>query len=138
MGACNIFFVIKNDEGKREVITPELDGSILPGITRKTVLEFLRKDIEERGKDAVTDVVTERKVRISEIQELFNKGRVLECFGSGTAVTIVPVQMINIKNVEHRLPISEESTGDVSNWVYKKIIDVQYGRVESPLQFVVE
>jgi branched-chain amino acid aminotransferase len=92
VGACNIFFVIRNAAGERELITPELDGSILPGITRKTLLEFFRED--QKNMIPQIDRIVEKNLRISEVQIAFNEGRVEECFGAGTAVTVVPVGKI--------------------------------------------
>jgi len=43
INGCNMLFVVDNGDGEIEIITPELDGSILPGITRKSILEILRK-----------------------------------------------------------------------------------------------
>lgn len=42
MGVCNLFFFVKNKNGEKELITPELDGTILPGITRDSILELVR------------------------------------------------------------------------------------------------
>jgi len=63
---------------------------------------------------------------------MIEEGRVLEIFGSGTAVTIVPVQKLSRKGKEYKLPISEENTGEVSTWIYNSITDVYYGKVDSP------
>lgn len=95
VGACNFFFVMKNDNGQKELVTPYLDGAILPGITRKSIIEFCQKDIDEKGADkAIVSKVTERLVKISEFIQMIDDGKIVECFGSGTAVTIIPVQKI--------------------------------------------
>lgn len=103
VGACNIFFVVRNENGEKVVMTPELDGSILPGIVRKTVLEFLSEysDANKNNSDRIFDRVEEKNVKISEIKKAFQEGRILECFGSGTAVIIVPIGKINLHNEDH-------------------------------------
>ena len=77
VGAMNIFFVIGD-----ELITPMLSGSILPGITRDSVLEL--------GKSwGMT--VSERKISIDEVMAAHTSGQLKEIFGSGTAAVISPV-----------------------------------------------
>ncbi|MEJ2690874.1 MAG: branched-chain amino acid aminotransferase [Deltaproteobacteria bacterium] len=77
VGTMNIFFVLDN-----VVVTPPLTGSILPGITRQSVLRLLRDWGEE---------VVERPVSIDEVLEAGKNGRLQECFGTGTAAVISPV-----------------------------------------------
>lgn len=90
MGVCNLFIYWTNKDGEKELITPELDGTILPGVIRDSVLSLCR----EEGKFKVT----ERKIYINELVEAFNEGRVLEMFGSGTAVNIQPIEAIGYKD----------------------------------------
>ena len=69
VGSMNIFFV---ENGK--LVTPALNGSILPGITRKSIIELAK----ELGYE-----VEERKVSIEELFEAYDKGELTEVFGSG-------------------------------------------------------
>ena len=71
VGSMNIFFV---ENGK--LVTPALNGSILPGITRKSIIELAK----ELGYE-----VEERKVSIEELFEAYDKGELTEVFGSGTS-----------------------------------------------------
>ena len=87
VGACNIFFLIEDSEGKRELVTAPLDGSILPGITRDTILKL------EQEKQRVK--VSERHLTITELKELSKQGKVIEIFGTGTAVCIMPIAEIS-------------------------------------------
>lgn len=93
IGACNIFFVIQHDNGERELLTPPTDGAILPGITRKTALELLRKLPKNDKGEKLVHKVTERPVSVSEIHKLLESDKVLECFGCGTAVVVAPVKV---------------------------------------------
>ena len=84
VGTMNIFFKING-----EFITPSLDGCILAGITRMSVIEFLR----HRGYK-----VTERPIHIEEIIESSNNGSLEEAFGTGTAVGITMIDEIGYKD----------------------------------------
>jgi branched-chain amino acid aminotransferase len=89
-GVMNIFFVLDD-----EVITPPLEGTILPGITRDSALTLLR-DMGAR--------VTERRVSIEELVESHRAGRLRECFGTGTAATLSRIGRIRYRNEDLRLP----------------------------------
>jgi branched-chain amino acid aminotransferase len=80
VGTMNIFFVLKD-----KVITPATEGAILKGITRKTILDILKKE---------DYVVEERKISINEIKEYYKNGDLVEVFGSGTAAVIANVNKI--------------------------------------------
>ena len=121
VGSMNIFFVIDD-----EIITPELNGSILPGITRKSVIE-LAKHWNEK--------VSERKVSIDELFEAHAAGRLREVFGSGTAAVISPVGQI--KYGDQVITINDNQTGPVAQKYYNAITDIQYGKAEDPLGWVV-
>jgi branched-chain amino acid aminotransferase len=86
----NIFFKI---DGK--FITPNLNGSVLSGITRLSVIDLLR----DKGYE-----VTERPVSMTEIIEAFNNGTLEEAFGAGTAVSIAPVAEIGYKDLKITFP----------------------------------
>lgn len=83
VGTMNIFFKINGD-----FITPTLDGSVLDGITRKSVIDLLR----DKGFK-----VTERLITLSEIKEASEKGTLEEAFGAGTAVGIAYIQEIGLE-----------------------------------------
>ena len=122
VGSMNIFFVIDD-----EIVTPELNGSILPGVTRKSVIE-LAKHWNEK--------VSERKVSIDELFEAHASGRLKEVFGSGTAAVISPVGQI--KYGDQVITINANRTGPVAQKYYTAITDIQYGRAEDPLEWVVK
>ncbi len=114
VGSMNIFFV-KNGE----LITPELSGSLLPGITRRSVIELAKK---------IGYSVTERPITIDEVIAGAKDGSITECFGSGTAVVISPVGSINYK--DEKVKINEETIGRLTLELYEKLTDIQYARSE--------
>ena len=79
----NIFCFWKNEKGEDELITPPLDGTILPGITRDSILNLARGFKEFK--------VTEKVFKIQEVIQAVEEGRLYEIFGSGTAALVSPV-----------------------------------------------
>ena len=122
VGAMNIFFVIDG-----EVITPELDGSILAGITRKSIIELLR---EEGYK------VTERKLSIQEVAQAYEEGKLQEVFGSGTAAVISPVG--ELKWGDKVMKIGGGEIGPISFKAYQTLTGIQWGRIAGPEGWSVE
>ncbi|MGD9186862.1 MAG: branched-chain amino acid aminotransferase [Desulfobacteraceae bacterium] len=120
VGSMNIFFVIGD-----ELVTPELSGSILPGITRNSVLELARQ--AEMN-------VSERKVSIDELLDAHHAGSLKEIFGSGTAAVISPVG--EIKYEAHVLKIGDGGVGPVAQRFFDAIMDIQYSRVEDSMGWV--
>ncbi len=121
VGSMNIFFVIDD-----EIITPELNGSILPGITRMSVVE-LAKHWNEK--------VSERKISIDELIQAHASGSLKEVFGAGTAAVISPVGQI--KYGDQVITINDNQTGPVAQKYYKAITDIQYGKAEDPMEWIV-
>ncbi len=120
VGSMNIFFVIGD-----EIVTPELNGSILPGITRKSVIE-LAKHWNEK--------VSERKITIDELMQAHADDSLKEVFGAGTAAVISPVG--HIKYGEREITVNDNQTGPVAMKYYKAITNIQYGKAEDPLGWI--
>lgn len=115
VGAMNIMFVIDDI-----LITPPLSqGSILPGVTRDSVL-MLAQEMKIK--------VQERPIRISEVLEAYEKGILQEVFGTGTAATISPVGILNYK--DKQLIINNNQIGPIAQKMYDTLTDLQYGRVK--------
>ncbi len=112
VGAMNIFFLI-NDE----LITPNLTGSILPGITRDSVITLA----EKWGMP-----VRQRQISIDEVFEAHDRGELKEVFGSGTAAVISPVG--EIKYGDRHISIGEAGPGPVAMKFYHALTDLQYGK----------
>ena len=121
VGSMNIFFKING-----EVVTPELNGSILHGITRMSVIELLKKwEIP----------VTERKVSIEELHELSEKGQLEEAFGTGTAAVISPVGELNWAG--KKMVINHHEIGELSQKLYDTITGIQTGKLEDTQDWTV-
>ena len=121
VGAMNIFFKI---DGK--IITPMLNGSILPGITRNSVIEVCRKWGYE---------VEERRISVDELITAQKEGRLEECFGTGTAAVISPVGKLRYK--DDVMTINNNEIGEVSQKLYDTITGIQWGRIEDEFGWTV-
>lgn len=122
VGAMNIFFVIGD-----EVVTPMLQGSILPGITRSSALELCRS----WGLKTV-----ERRISIDEIAEAHENGELKEVFGTGTAAVISPVGLL--KWGDKLMEINDNKIGAISQRLYDTMTGLQYGKIEDNMGWVVE
>ena len=122
VGAMNIFFKINGT-----VITPELNGSILPGVTRDSVLSLCRE---------WNIPVEERKISVDEVVEAARSGNLEECFGTGTAAVVSPVGELRFE--DDRMPIGEETIGDLTQKLYDTITGIQLGELNGPSGWSVE
>lgn len=111
-GVMNVFFVLGKD-----VVTPPLTGTILPGITRDSVITLLG-DMGYR--------VTERRISIDEVLSSYERGELRECFGTGTAATLSHVRRIRYKDRTLELPPIEERKIGVA--VRERLVGVMTGR----------
>jgi branched-chain amino acid aminotransferase len=100
VGAMNIFAFWKNEDGEDELVTPPLDGTILPGITRMTIMQMCQELGEFK--------VRERPFKIQEVMKAADEGRLKEVFGCGTAVLVSPIKEIVYKTTKIPVPIDEE------------------------------
>jgi len=122
VGTMNIFFLI-NDE----LITPPLSGSILPGITRDSVLR-LTKDWGLK--------VSEKRITIDEVLAANKNGSLQEIFGTGTAAVISPVGELNYKG--QICTINNGKTGDLAQKLFDELQAIQNGYKKDPYNWVVE
>ncbi len=122
VGAMNIFFKING-----KVLTPELNGSILPGVTRDSVLSLCKHwDIP----------VEERKISVEELYEASKDGTLEEVFGTGTAAVISPVGHLRFE--DHVLMVGDGGIGEFSQKIYDTITGIQLGKIEDTLGWTVE
>ena len=123
VGAMNIMFKI---DGK--VITPSIaEKTVLPGITRMSMLEVLR----DKGYE-----VEERKVSVDEITKACKEGRLEEAWGTGTAAVVSPVGELRIEDKDY--VINGGKIGDTTQMLYKTLTDIQWGRAEDKYGWTVE
>lgn len=111
VGTMNVFFVFEN-----EIVTPQLNGSILAGGVRDSVIQLLRKQ---------GHIVNERRLLVSEVLEGAKSGHLKEVFGTGTAAVISPVG--ELASTGYRIPINNGKIGPVAEKTYHQISDMQFG-----------
>ena len=121
VGTMNVFFVIGDT-----IVTPELNGSILAGITRDWSVELLRHWGYK---------VEERKISIQEVFEANEKGELKEVFGTGTAAVISPVGELNYDG--KIITINNGEIGPFSHKLYDSITAIQSGKAEDVLNWTV-
>lgn len=120
VGSMNVFFKVNG-----EIITPKLTGSILPGVTRDSVIQLLKHwDIP----------VTERKISMAEIAEAHANGTLEEAFGTGTAAVISPVGQLTWNDQDFK--INNGETGEIAKKLYDTLTSIQYGKMEDPFGWI--
>lgn len=112
VGSMNMFVVIDG-----EVLTASLDGTILPGITRSSIIQILK---DEGYK------VTERKISITEIIKAHDDGKLDESFGTGTAAVVSPVGKLNYNGKDY--VIGDGNTGKITKMLYDRLTGIQKGK----------
>lgn len=121
VGSMNIFFKINGT-----VVTPELTGSILPGITRDSMIQVLKhKNIP----------IEERHIAIDEVIDAHTNGTLEEVFGTGTAAVISPVGRLLWEGEE--LVINNEEIGDVSQLLYDTLTGIQSGKINDDFNWTI-
>lgn len=131
VGTMNLFILWVNEEGEKELVTAALDGTILPGVTRDSILELARSWGEFK--------VTERSVTMGEVTRAIESGRLIEAFGSGTAAVVAPIKRVHFQGKDYPVPIEEElQSGVTTKRVWDELKDIQYGNVEHPWSVVID
>jgi len=121
-GTTNLFFVIGDT-----VLTPNIDGTILQGITRKSCIQVLK----DRG-----FTLEERKISMKEIADAYDKGILKDAFGTGTAAIIAKIAVINYKGKDLILPPVEER--EVSNLLYNTLGGIYTSQVEDKFDWIMK
>ena len=119
VGTSNIFFVIDG-----ELVTPSLSGSILPGVTRDSVMQVAR---------SWNMKVTERRVSMTEVIERCQNGSINEAFATGTAAVVSPIGEIGYMGED--ITVGEGDTGPLSRRLYDELTGIQYGRKDDPFNW---
>jgi branched-chain amino acid aminotransferase len=122
VGTSNIFMVLDD-----QLVTPPLDGSILAGITRDSVMTMAR--------DWGIEVV-ERKLTIEEVLNANVDGRLREIFGTGTAAVVSPVGELYYQEKSHQ--IADGLAGPLASRLFKELQALQYGHLEDSHNWLVK
>ncbi|GME72547.1 unnamed protein product [[Candida] boidinii] len=134
VGTMNFFVVFKDSKtGKKELVTAPLDGTILEGVTRDSVLALAREKLNPDEWE-----VNERYCSIQEIADRSDKGELVEAFGSGTAAVVSPIKEIGWKGKAIDVPLLPgQQNGELTKQVADWIAELQYGIVKSDWSRVV-
>lgn len=120
VGAMNIFFVIDDT-----IVTPEITGTILNGITRQSIIELLKAEGYK---------VEERKITVTELYDAHKNGSLKESFGAGTAASVSPVGEFMYKG--NLITLNNNEVGPITKRVYDTLGDIQYGVIEDKFNWL--
>ncbi|KAJ2631778.1 branched-chain-amino-acid transaminase bat2 [Coemansia sp. RSA 1290] len=133
VGTMNLFVFWRTENGDMELVTPPLDGTILPGVTRDSILDLARGWGEFK--------VSERKINMKQLARASNEGRLLEVFGAGTACVVSPVNRIHFQGKDYHVPLDpanpESQAGPLAARIYNTLFAIQYGELPSKWSVVV-
>ena len=116
VGAMNVMFKIKG-----EIVTPKLTGSILPGVTRKSCIEILKKE---------GYTVSERLLSVDELAAAMKDGTLEEAWGCGTAAVVSPIGELCYKDVKYT--VNGGKIGEVTQHLYDTLTGIQWGKIADP------
>ena len=122
VGTMNVMFKIAG-----EIVTPELSGAILPGITRDSILKVLR----DWGMP-----VSERRITLEELHQAAENGTLEEAFGTGTAAVISPIGELCIAGTDY--VINGGGIGELSQKLYDTLTGIQWGKIEDRFGWTIE
>ncbi|CAG8711361.1 31612_t:CDS:2 [Gigaspora margarita] len=112
-------------EVETELVTPPLDGTILAGVTRDSILQLARTWKEFK--------VSERKITMSEVVKALKEGRLREMFGSGTACIVTPIKEINYRGQDLKVPLdpndASSNAGPMTRRISDTLMGIQYGEI---------
>lgn len=112
VGTMNVFFVFEN-----EIVTPSLDGTILGGGVRSSVIEILK---------SWNLPIVERKLKLAEVIQASKNGTLKEAFGTGTAAVISPIG--ELASDETKIILNHNQIGPIAQKLYTEMTDIQFGR----------
>lgn len=129
MGGMNLFFVFTDEKRNATLVTPELTGTLLPGITRDSILKLAPK---------LGYRVEERRVSTEEWRSAAASGELTEVFACGTAAVITPVGTVKSADGEFKVGVGERAgqPGEITMQLREILLDIQHGRSEDPFQWI--
>ncbi|WP_106496513.1 branched-chain amino acid aminotransferase [Lentibacillus sp. Marseille-P4043] len=122
VGSMNVFFKING-----EVVTPALNGSILEGVTRNSVIQLLKH---------WNVPVVERRISMEELYQANKAGILEEAFGAGTAAVISPIGQLTWQEEDYI--INNGKTGEIARRLYDTLTGIQYGKEKDPFDWIVK
>lgn len=139
VGTMNLFAAFKRGN-EIELVTPPLNGMILPGVTRDSILHIANDHIS--GKYPLDSLpsqlkVVEREIPMSEVLEAEKNGTLLEMFGAGTAAVVSPIDRIGFKGKDIHIPAGD-GIGPIAKAMLERISNIQLGKVDHPWSVLVE
>ncbi|MDD4508524.1 MAG: branched-chain amino acid aminotransferase [Eubacteriaceae bacterium] len=120
VGSCNVMFKING-----KFVTPKLTGTILPGITRKSIIHLLK---------SWGETVEERVFPIKELVDLYHKGDIEEVFGMGTAAVVSPIGRLNYEGED--MIFNNDEIGPYAQKIYDTLCGIQRGTVEDKFGWI--
>ncbi|KAL1917373.1 uncharacterized protein VTP21DRAFT_5029 [Calcarisporiella thermophila] len=134
VGTMNLFAFWENEQGETELVTPELDGTILPGVTRDSILQLARGWGEFK--------VTERRLTMPEVVRAVQEKRMKEMFGAGTACIVSPIKHIQYDDLELSIPLDpsnpQSQAGPLTKRINDTILAIQHGEIPHEWSVVVD
>eukprot|EP00461_Guttulinopsis_vulgaris_P001782 UN01782 len=130
VGTMNQFWYMKNKSGEAELVTAPLDGTILPGVTRDSVIQLAKSwGIKVR----------EEQYTLDEVLGAIEDGRMIEAFGSGTAAIVSPVMALGYEGKDYAIPLNPADPTAKAGVLTQKVADaiqgIQYGKLDGQTPF---
>ena len=122
VGSMNVMFKIAG-----KILTPDLNGSVLPGITRRSCIQLLK----DWGYE-----VEERRISADELFEAAENGTLEEAWGTGTAAVVSPIGELAMG--DKKVTVSNNQIGEITQRLYDALTDIQWGRAEDPHGWVIK
>eukprot|EP00842_Homolaphlyctis_polyrhiza_P001029 jgi/Hompol1/1927/HPOL_005795-RA len=134
VGTMNFFMLWTNENGVKELRTPPLDGTILPGVTRDSILTLAREWNEFK--------VVEGEIPMQSVLKALEEGRVHEMFGAGTAAIVSPIKCIHYHGKDLAIPVNKNDptaqAGPLTQRFANQIMSIQYGDIPHKWSVVID
>lgn len=131
VGVMNFFVYWINKKGQKELITCPLDGTILPGVIRDSIMNLCKNEWNVN--------VSERHHSIHEVVEAIKEGRLLEAFGTGTAAIVCPIRELAYKGTNYTLiKDPKQNIGELGKKIYDNLLDIQTGVIKHPWSRIIQ
>ena len=122
VGSMNVMFKVAG-----KILTPDLNGSVLDGITRRSCIQLLK----DWGYE-----VEERRISAEELFEAAENGTLEEAWGTGTAAVVSPIGELAMD--DKKVTVSNNQIGPVTQKLYDALTDIQWGRAEDPHNWIMK